>query len=177
MLVKALGKGEKTASTPTTWLPSLTGVTTMERIPRARTDTESTRASVSVSSQSRPLPLLMHSPANEPPAPMMAPTSLALGPLRQQQTISSVVPTLSPMAAPEALANVWTRWAISVNSSNAVRFPSLLPVSQTWVAMIAPPQSSARFNGPEARPRLRHAGWGTPGICRLLVLTARLHHG
>src|SRR5258708_21909776 len=84
---------------------------------------------------------------NGPATPMIAPTSPALGPLRAQQTISSVFPTLNPMVKAEALANACTRWAISVSSSNADRSLSLPTVSQACVAMIALPQSD-----PEALP-------------------------
>src|SRR5947209_5974376 len=139
VMVNAWGVAAKTARTPTTLLSSLTGVTTMERIPRARMATVSTRVSVSASSQRSSFPDWMQSPVKLPSTRKVTPTSGALDPLRARQTISSTLPSLSAMAAPEAFVKACARWAMTASSSEALVRSLYLEESVACVAIVRRP--------------------------------------
>src|SRR5215831_1032259 len=170
VMVKACGVGANAARTPTTRLSSRTGVTTMERMPRARIAAVSTRVSVSQSSQRSSLPLWMQSPVKVPSTRSVAPTSGALAPLRARQTISAALPSLSAMATPDALVKAWARCATTARSSGeaprAFLLAGLLAVSEAWVAMLIAVPQKLNFGSCLPGPRretssCQNASYGT----------------
>ena len=84
----------------------------MERMPRARQLSGSTRSSVSVSSQRNILPVRTHSPEKPEPTCKVAPTGGALGPALARQIMVPGSLAARAIAAPEARSRDCEREAI-----------------------------------------------------------------
>ena len=111
--LKALGRGEKISNTPSNLSSRTTGNTRMERTPRSRHISASTRESVSVSSQRCHFLLCTQAPESPECTSNSTPRSGALAPVVARQTISS--PRTKAMAA--AVAPVAKRACSTISFS------------------------------------------------------------
>ncbi len=114
---KARAFSEKTSSRPIDLSPETIGAARMERMPKARHVSGSTRSSESASSQRNVFLLRTHSPEKPEPTCKTAPSGGALWPaLARQIMVSTSLPTIA-MAAPEARSRDCERAAIKARTA------------------------------------------------------------